>query len=31
MKEEPGPAFVRDDGLPINWPLRDGSQAVRND
>lgn len=30
MKEEPGPAFVRDDGLPINWPLREGGKAVQS-
>jgi hypothetical protein len=28
MKEELGPAFVRDDGLPINWPGRDAAPGV---
>lgn len=30
MKEEPGPAFVRDDGLPINWPWREDAPAVQS-
>jgi len=28
MKEELGPAFVRGDGLPINWPGRDAAPGV---
>lgn len=29
MREENGPAFVGNDGLPIDWPLRDSPNNRR--